>query len=142
LIDRQPAGCRSFFVKKLNQSTFLWYYLTDFFFPEFFMTSSLVDADFQTKVLKSPVPVLVDFWAPWCGPCKAMNPVIEELSSEFDGKVAFYKVNVDENSATPGQYNVMSIPTFILFKNGEAVDTFIGSRPKEDVTARLNSLLK
>ncbi|MFA5799834.1 MAG: thioredoxin [Candidatus Peribacteraceae bacterium] len=106
------------------------------------MTIPLTDAEFQTKVLKSPIPVLVDFWAPWCGPCKAMLPIVEELAKDFEGRVAFFKVNVDENSETPAQYNVMSIPTFIIFRSGEAKDTFIGTKPKEDIATRLNAVLQ
>ncbi len=105
------------------------------------MATALSDAEFQDKVLKSSVPVLVDFWAPWCGPCKAMLPIVDELVKKYDGKVAFYKINVDENSEVPGQFNVMSIPTFILFKNGEAKDTFVGVKSKEDVSTRLDALL-
>ncbi len=105
------------------------------------MASPLSDADFQAKVLKSAKPVFVDFWAPWCGPCKAMLPIVDELSAKYDGKVDFFKMNVDENIDTPGQYNVMSIPTFILFKGGEAVDTFVGVKSKEDISARLDAVL-
>ena len=106
------------------------------------MATPLSDAEFSSKVLKSPVPVLVDFWAPWCGPCKAMLPIVEELGKQYEGKVAFYKVNVDENSDVPQQFNVMSIPTFVLFKNGEAVESFIGVQSKETVAGKLDALLK
>ncbi len=105
------------------------------------MALPLTDAEFESKVLKSPIPVLVDFWAPWCGPCKAMIPVIEELGTQYAGKVAFYKMNVDENTEVPQQFSVMSIPTFILFKGGEAKDTFIGVKSKEDVSKHLDALL-
>ncbi len=106
------------------------------------MASPVSDADFNAAILKSPIPVLVDFWAPWCGPCKAMNPILDELTKDYEGKVAFFKMNVDENSETPQQFNVMSIPTFILFKNGEAVDTFIGVQSKETVAGKLDALLQ
>ncbi len=105
------------------------------------MATPLSDAEFSEKVLKSSVPVLVDFWAPWCGPCKAMLPVVEELAKQYDGKVAFYKINVDENTEVPQQFNVMSIPTFVLFKNGEAMESFIGVQSKETVSAKLDALL-
>lgn len=106
------------------------------------MASPVTDAEFSTQVLKSPLPALVDFWAPWCGPCKAMNPILDELSAQYAGKIAFFKMNVDDNSDVPQQFNVMSIPTFVLFKNGEAVDTFIGVQSKETIIGKLDALLK
>ena len=106
------------------------------------MATPVNDAEFSTQVLKSPLPVLVDFWAPWCGPCKAMNPILDELSAEYAGKIAFFKMNVDDNADIPQQFNVMSIPTFVLFKGGEAVDTFIGVQSKETVSGKLDALLK
>jgi thioredoxin 1 len=106
------------------------------------MASPVTDAEFSAQVLKSPLPALVDFWAPWCGPCKAMNPILDELSAQYAGKIAFFKMNVDDNSDVPQQFNVMSIPTFVLFKNGEAVDTFIGVQSKETIIGKLDALLK
>lgn len=87
---------------------------------------SVGDNDFETQVLKNSLPVLVDFWAPWCGPCRMAEPVLEELSEAYKGKVVFVKVNVDENPQTHGKYGVMSIPTTIVIKNGKEIDRQIG----------------
>lgn len=93
---------------------------------------NLTDDTFEAEVLNSDVPVLVDFWAPWCGPCQMMGPIVEELAGEYDAsKVKIAKINVDENSATAGKYSVMSIPTFLMIKGGEVVDTVTGGVPKE-----------
>ncbi|HKK01098.1 MAG TPA: thioredoxin TrxA [Desulfuromonadales bacterium] len=99
---------------------------------------NLSDNSFETDVLKSETPVLVDFWASWCAPCKAISPVVDGLADEYDGKVKIGKLNVDENPATPGKYGVRGIPTLILFKDGKVVDQVVGAVPKN----QLESLVK
>ena len=95
------------------------------------------DGEFEEKVKNNELPCLVDFWAPWCGPCKAIGPVIDELAEEYAGKVQIVKMNVDDSPATPGQFGIKAIPTLILFKNGEAVDRITGAVGK----AQLKELL-
>jgi thioredoxin 1 len=104
------------------------------------MTTHVSDANFGEEVLSSKEPVLVDFWAEWCGPCRAIAPVLEELSSELRGRVKIVKLNVDENPSTTVKYGVRSIPTMILYKNGEAVDMKIGAgTPKAGLSKWLSS---
>ncbi|MCF6301762.1 MAG: thioredoxin [Devosiaceae bacterium] len=104
------------------------------------MTIKVTDADFDKEVLKSSEPVLVDFWAEWCGPCKAIGPMLEELSVDLAGKVKIAKLNIDENQNTTIKYGVRSIPTMILFKNGEAVDIKVGAgTPKAGMAKWLES---
>lgn len=88
------------------------------------------DADFESVVVNSDIPILLDFWAPWCGPCKMIAPVLDELAPEFAGKVKIVKMNVDDNQATPAQFGVRSIPTLLLIKNGQVVATQVGALPK------------
>lgn len=99
------------------------------------------DAAFDEEVLKSPVPVLVDFWAPWCGPCKSIAPVLDELAKEFAGKLKVVKVNVDDNPNTPTQYNVRGIPNLIFFKGGSVVEQIVGAVPKDQLIAAINKVI-
>jgi thioredoxin 1 len=93
--------------------------------------SKVSDADFDAQVLKSAEPVVVDFWAEWCGPCKMIAPALEELAGAMNGKVKIVKLNVDENPATAAKYGIMSIPTLMLFKNGELASRQVGAAPKQ-----------
>lgn len=99
------------------------------------------DDTFEQEVLKSTKPVLVDFWAPWCGPCRMVAPIVEELATEYDGKVEFVKVNTDDNPNTSVKYGIRSIPTLLVFKDGEAVGQIVGFRPKSDLKERLDAVI-
>lgn len=98
---------------------------------------NVTDANFNEEVLNSDKPVLVDFWAAWCGPCRMMGPVIDEIANEYEDTLKVCKMNVDENPDTPARYGIMSIPTLILFKDGKPVKKLIGFRPKNDIVAEL-----
>lgn len=103
--------------------------------------SNVIHADegtFEQAVLQSDVPVLVDFWAAWCGPCKAIAPVLDELSSEYEGKARIVKIDVDSNPNLAAQYGIRSIPSLFVFKNGEKVDNVVGAQPKSQLSALLN----
>ena len=99
------------------------------------------DGNFETEVLQSDKPVLVDFWAPWCGPCKAIGPVVEELSEAFGDKVKFAKCNVDNNPQTPSKYGIKAIPTLIFFKDGDVVEQITGMVAKSKLEDALNSMV-
>lgn len=92
---------------------------------------NFTDTSFQEKVLNSKVPVVVDFWAEWCPPCKIISPLIDELTQEYDGKVVIGKMNTDENTQVPGEYNVMSIPTVLIFKEGKPIQSMVGAHGKQ-----------
>ncbi|HYC22146.1 MAG TPA: thioredoxin [Candidatus Bathyarchaeia archaeon] len=99
------------------------------------------DDTFETEVLRSDTPVLIDFWAPWCGPCKAIAPVVEELAGEYSGKLKVVKMNVDDNPRTPGKYGVRGIPNLIVFKGGQVQEQIIGAVPKARLTQAIQKVV-
>ncbi|MCT4592407.1 MAG: thioredoxin [Candidatus Gracilibacteria bacterium] len=105
------------------------------------MLKTFTDDNFQEEVMKSDVPVLVDFWAPWCGPCQIMTPIINKLATEYEGKAKIGKLNVDDEPNKTQEYGVMGIPAFKIFKNGAVVDEFTGAMSEEDVKARIDQQL-
>ncbi len=105
------------------------------------MVKDVTDQNFEEEVIKSTLPVLVDLWAPWCGPCRMVAPVVDKLAEKYDGRFKFCRLNVDENPKTATGYGVMSIPTLIFFKDGKAVDTVIGAVPEQVLQPKIDNLL-
>ena len=105
-------------------------------------TVKVTDSSFESDVLKAGGPVLVDFWAEWCGPCKAIAPALEDLAKSMDGKLTVAKINIDENPATPNKYRVQAIPTLLFFKSGKMVEQMVGVQPEKEIRNRLENLLK
>ena len=101
----------------------------------------VTDEEFSSKVGNAEQPVLVDFWAPWCGPCRAVSPILEELADEYAGEVLIAKVNTDENQLTPMRYGVRGIPTMVLFRDGQEIDRFVGALPKENLRQWIDSVV-
>jgi len=105
------------------------------------MTIEINDSNFKSEVTDSQIPVLVDFWAPWCGPCRMVAPLLEELAKEYEGKVKVVKLNVDENQSTASEFGVRSIPTLILFKDGQLFEQKIGAQSKENLKQKIDKSL-
>ena len=103
--------------------------------------TNVSDQTFESEVIKSTLPVLVDLWAPWCGPCRMVEPVVDKLAKKYDGKVKFCRLNVDENPQIAAKYRVMSIPTLMLFKSGQVADTVIGAVPERTLQPKIDALL-
>ncbi|MEK7604931.1 MAG: thioredoxin [Patescibacteria group bacterium] len=101
----------------------------------------ITDQNFASEVAQNKLPVLVDFWAPWCGPCRIISPIVEELAKEFEGKIKVGKLNVDENPETAGKFGVMSIPTLLMFKEGKPVDSIVGAQSKETIKQAMEKLI-
>ena len=101
----------------------------------------VTDTNFQAEVIEADGPVLVDFWAPWCGPCRMVAPIVEELAGEYEGRVKFVKLNTDENPRIASSYGIRSIPTLLVFKGGEVAGQIVGFRPKSDLQKRLDAVL-
>jgi thioredoxin 1 len=101
----------------------------------------VTDASFEQDVLKSDVPVLVDFWAPWCGPCRMVAPIVDEIAKDFEGKLKVVKLNTDENPNIASQYGIRSIPTLMIFKGGEKVDTVVGAVPKTTLSSTISKFI-
>lgn len=106
------------------------------------MELQLTDASFEKDVLKSSLPVLVDFWAPWCGPCRMLGPIVEEIAKEYDGKVVVGKMNTDDNPNVASKFNISAIPSMLFFKGGQVVEQMVGVHSKKDIKAKLDGLLK
>jgi len=102
---------------------------------------TFTDQNFDQEVLQNKIPVVVDFWAPWCGPCRIVSPIIEELAKEYEGKVKVGKLNVDENNQTSSKYSIMSIPSVLIFKNGNLVKTMVGAQGKEKYRREIGEVL-
>ena len=97
------------------------------------LVKAVTDQNFDSEVLKSNVPVLLDFWAEWCGPCRMLGPTVDALADEYSGKMKVYKMNVDENPGTPTRFHIRGIPTILFFKNGQLVDQLVGNHPKDSI---------
>lgn len=106
------------------------------------MELQLTDASFDKDVLKSSLPVLVDFWAPWCGPCRMLGPIVEEIAKEYEGKVVVGKMNTDDNPNVASKFNISAIPSMLFFKSGQVVEQMVGVHSKKDIKAKLDGLLK
>ena len=105
-------------------------------------TKNVTDENFETEVLKAAKPTVVDFWAEWCGPCKMIGPIVEEIASEYSGRVKVGKMNVDNNPVIPPQYGIRSIPSLLIFKDGAVSDQIVGAVPKNNITEVLNRVLE
>ena len=125
----------------LNQKIYVYIMALWVCIEEGIMVIDVTDQNFEAEVVKSTLPALVDLWAPWCGPCKMIAPIVEKLAEDYDGRFKFCKLNVDDNQQIAAKYGVRAIPTMIFFKDGEAVDTVVGAVSKQALQQKIDSLL-